>query len=153
SEKAQWRAAGKDMKMTAILSRHAPFLLRAAFKHQYKKLPDSALGLFKGPDAQVVQIPWVRELFVPTTAELFANPGGFIEETRILCKPWGITPGAVRASLWTGEFDRIHPPSHARRDAELRDDDPPVTVVPGVEQIGLLVIFEEALRFATFGGP
>ena len=28
-----------------------------------------------------------------------------------------------------------------------------VTVVPGVEQIGLLVIFEEALRFATFTGP
>lgn len=31
--------------------------------------------------------------------------------------------------------------------------DPPVTVVSGVEQIELLVIFEEALRFATFSGP
>jgi pimeloyl-ACP methyl ester carboxylesterase len=153
AEKPQWRAAGKDMKMAAILSRHAPFLLRAGFKQQYKKLPDSALGLLKGPDAEVVQIPWVKELFVPTTAELFANPDGFIEETRILCKPWGITPGAVRASLWTGEFDRMHPPSHARRVAELLGGDPPVTVVPGVEQIGLLVIFEEALRFATFSGP
>jgi hypothetical protein len=141
------------MKMAAILSRHAPFLLRAGFKQQYKKLPDSALGLLKGPDAEVVQIPWVKELFVPTTAELFANPDGFIEEIRILCRPWDITPGAVRASLWTGEFDRTHPPSHARRVAELLGGDPPVTVVPGVEQIGLLVIFEEALRFATFGGP
>jgi hypothetical protein len=47
----------------------------------------------------------------------------------------------------------MHPPSHARRVAELLGGDPPVTVVPGVEQIGLLVIFEEALRFATFGGP
>ncbi len=153
AEKAQWRTAGKDMKMTAMLSRRAPFLLRAGFKRQYKKLPDSALGLFKGPDAEVVQISWVKELFVPTTAELFANPDGFIEEARILCQPWGITPGAVRASLWTGEFDRMHPPSHARRVAELLGGDPPVTVVPGVEQIGLLVIFEEALRFATFSGP
>ena len=47
----------------------------------------------------------------------------------------------------------MHPPSHARRVAELLSGDPPVTVVPGVEQIGLLVIFEEALRFATSSGP
>ena len=153
AEQAQWRAAGKDMKMAALMSRRAPFLLRAGFKQQYKKLPDSAMGLLKGPDAQVVQIPWVKELFVPTTGELFANPNGFIEEVRILCKPWGITPGAVRASFWTGEFDRTHPPSHARRVAKLLGGDPPVTVVPGVEQIGLLVIFAEALRFATFSGP
>jgi pimeloyl-ACP methyl ester carboxylesterase len=153
AEKAQWRAAGKEIKMAAILSRCAPFLLRAGFKRQYENLPDSALGLLKGPDAEVVQIPWVKELFVPTTAELFANPDGFIEEVRILCKPWGITPGHVRASLWTGEFDRMHAPSDARRVAELLGGNPPVTVVPGVEQIGLLVIFEEALRFATFNGP
>jgi pimeloyl-ACP methyl ester carboxylesterase len=152
-EKAQWRAAGKDMKMAAILSRRAPFLLRAGFKQQYKKLPDSALGLLKGPDAEVVKIPWVKELFVATTAELFANPEGFIEEVRILRKPWGITPSAVRASLWTGELDRMHPPSHARRVAEILGGDPPVTVVPGVEQIGLLVIFKEALRFATPTAP
>jgi pimeloyl-ACP methyl ester carboxylesterase len=153
AEKDQWRAAGKDLKMAAFMSRRAPFLLRAGFKRQYKRLPDSAMALFKGPDAEVVQIPWVNELFVPTTGELFANPDGFIEEIRILCKPWGITPGAVRASLWTGEFDRTHPPSHARRVAELLGGDPPVTVVPGVEQIGLFVIFEEALRFATLSGP
>jgi pimeloyl-ACP methyl ester carboxylesterase len=153
AERAQWRAAGKDMKMAATLSRRAPFLLRAGFKQQYKRLPDSALGLFKGPDAEVVKIPWVKELFVPTTAELFANPDGFIEEVRILCKPWDITPGAVRASLWTGEFDRMHPPSHARRVAEILGGNPRVTVVPGVEQIGLLVIFEEALRFATCTAP
>ena len=48
AEKAQWRAAGKDMKMTAMLSRRAPFLLRAGFKQQYKKLPDSALGTLQG---------------------------------------------------------------------------------------------------------
>ena len=87
AEKAQWRAAGKDMKIAAILSRRAPLLLRAGFKRQYNTLPDSALGLFKGPDAEVVQIPWVKELFVRTTAELFANPDGFIEEVGILCKP------------------------------------------------------------------
>ena len=119
-----------------------------------QEVASSALGLFKGPDAEVVQIPWVNELFIPTTGELFANPNGFIEgDCRILCKPWGITPGAVRASLWTGEFDRMHPPSHARRVAELLGGDPPVTVAPGVEQIGLFVIFEEALRFATLSGP
>ena len=153
AEKAQWRAAGRDIKIAAILSRRAPFLLRAGFKQQYKKLPDSALGLVKGPDAEVVQIPWVKELFVTTTEELFANPDGFIEEVRILCKPWNVAPGAVRASLWTGEFDRTHPPSHARRVAELLGGDAPVTILPGVEQIGLLVIFEEALRFATSSGP
>jgi pimeloyl-ACP methyl ester carboxylesterase len=153
AEKAQWRAAGKDMKMAAFMSRRAPFLLRAGFKRQYKKLPDSAMRLFKGPDAEVVQIPWVKELFLTTTGELFANPNGFIEEVRILCKPWDITPGAVRASLWTGEFDRMHPPSHARRVAELLGGGPPVTVVPGVEEIGLLVIFDEALRFAASSGP
>ena len=60
TEKAQWRAAGKNMKMTAMLSRRAPFLLRAGFRQQYKKLPDSAMGLFKGPDAEVVQIPWSK---------------------------------------------------------------------------------------------
>src|SRR3984957_14166607 len=96
AEKAQWRAAGKDMRMAAILSRRAPFLLRAGFRQQYKKLPDSALGLLKGPDAEVVKIPWVAEIL-----------GG----------------------------------------------DPRVTVVPGVEQIGLLVIFEQALRFATSTAP
>ncbi len=74
AEKDQWRAAGKDLKMAAFMSRRAPFLLRAGFRRQYKKLPDSAMGLFKGPDAEVVQIPWVNELFVPTTAELFAEP-------------------------------------------------------------------------------
>ena len=153
AEKAQWRAAGKDMKMAASLSRRAPFLLRAGFKQRYKKLPDSALGMFKGPDAEVVKIPWVKELVVATTAELFANPDGFIEEVRILCKPWDITPGVVRASLWTGEFDGMHPPSHARRVAEILGGDPRVIVVPGVEQIGLLVIFEEALRFATSTAP
>lgn len=153
AEKAQWRAAGKDLKMAAILSRRAPFLLRAGFKQQLKKLPDSALGLFKGPDAQVVKIPWVREVFVATTAELFANPDGFMEEVRILCKPWDITPGVIRASLWTGEFDRTHPASHAHRVAEILGGKPRVTVVPGVEQIGLLVIFEEALRFATSTAP
>lgn len=153
AEKAQWRAAGKDMKMAAILSRRAPFLLRAGFKRQYRKLPDSALGLFKVPDAEVIEIPWVRELFVPTTGELFANPDGFIEEVRILCKPSDITPGVVRAWLWTGELDRMHPPSHAHRVAELLGGHAPVTVVPGVEQIGLLVIFKEALRFATSSGP
>ena len=47
----------------------------------------------------------------------------------------------------------MHPPSHARRAAELLGGSPPVTVTPGVEQIGLLVIFEEAPRFATFNGP
>jgi hypothetical protein len=47
----------------------------------------------------------------------------------------------------------MHPPSHARRVAELLGADPPVTVVPGVEQIGLFVIFEEALRFATLSDP
>ena len=139
--------------MAAFLSRRAPFLLRAGFKHQYKKLPDSALGLFKGPDAEVVQIPWVKELFVPTTAELFANPNGFIEEVRILCKPWGITPGAVRASLrlvsLTGCTRRRMPVASPNCSAETRR----VTVVPGVAQIGLLAIFEEALRFATFSGP
>jgi hypothetical protein len=60
AEKAQWRAAGKDMKTAAMLSRRAPFLLRAGFRQQYKKLPDSAMGLFKGPDAEVVQIPWSK---------------------------------------------------------------------------------------------
>jgi pimeloyl-ACP methyl ester carboxylesterase len=153
AEKAQWRAAGKDMKMAAILSRRAPFLLRAGFKQQYKKLPDSALGLFKGPDAEVVKIPWVKELVVATTAELFANPDGFIEEVRILCKPWDITPRVVPASFWTGEFDRMHPPSHARRVAEIVGGEQPVTVVPAVEQIGLLVIFGDALRFATSTAP
>jgi pimeloyl-ACP methyl ester carboxylesterase len=153
AEKAQWRAAGKDIKTAAILSRRAPFLLRAGFKRQYKKLPGSALGLLKGPDAEVVEIPWVRELFVTTTAELFANPDGFIEEVRILCRPWGIAPGVVRASLWTGELDRMHPPSHARRVAEIIGGEPRVTVVPGVEQIGLIVIFADALRFATSTAP
>ena len=153
AERDQWRTAGKDLKMAAFMSRRAPFLLRAGFKHLYKKLPDSALGLLKGPDAKVVQIPWVKELFVPTTASCRGTRNGFIEEVRILCKPWDITPGAVRASLWTGEFDRMHPPSHARRVAALLGADTPVTVVPGVEQIGLLVIFEEALRFATLSGP
>jgi len=153
TEKDQWRAAGKGMRMAAILARRVPFLLRAGFKQQYKKLPDSALGLFKGPDAEVVQIPWVKDVFVETTAELFANPTGSSRKFRILCKPWNIKPGAVSASLWTGEFDRMHPPSHARRVAELLGGDPPVTVVPGVEQIGLLVILEEALRFATSTGP
>src|SRR6202020_774574 len=43
AEKAQWRAAGKDMKMAAFMSRRAPFLLRRGFKQQYKKLPDSAI--------------------------------------------------------------------------------------------------------------
>ena len=148
TEKAQWRGAGNDLKMAAFMSRHAPFLLRAAFKRQSRKLPDSAMALCKGPDAEVVRIPWVKELFVATTGELFANPDGFIEELRILCTPWGITPGPVRASLWTGELDRMHPPSHARRVAELLGDNPSVTVVPGVAQIGLLVIFEDALRFA-----
>ena len=152
TEKAQWRTAGKDLRMAAFMSRRAPFLLRAGFRHQTRKLPDSAMGLFKGPDAEVVQIPWVKELFVPATAELFANPDGFMEEIRILCRPWDITSGAVRASLWTGECDRTHPPSHARRVAELLGGDPPVTVVPGVEQIGLFVIFEDALRFATSAG-
>ncbi len=153
AEQAQWRAAGRDMKIAALMARYAPFLLRAGFKQQYRKLPHSAIGLVKGPDAEVVQIPWVNELFISTTAELFANPDGFIEELRILCKPWDITPGAVRASLWTGEFDSMHPPSHARRVAELLGGDPPVTVVPGVEQIGLLVIFGETLRFATSTAP
>jgi pimeloyl-ACP methyl ester carboxylesterase len=153
AERAQWQTAGRDMRLTATLARRAPFLLRAGFKRQYGKLPDSALGLAKGPDAEVVQIPWVKELFVATTGELFANPDGFIEEIRILCRPWGVTPGSVRASLWTGECDRMHPPSHARRVAELLGGDPPVTVVPGVQQIGLLVIFEQALRFAIAGGP
>jgi hypothetical protein len=111
------------------------------------------MGLFKGPDAEVVQIPWVKELFLATTAELFANPNGFVEEVRILSRPWDIMPVAIRASFWTGEFDRMHPPSHARRVAELLGGDPPVTVVPGVEQIGLFVIFEEALRFATSAAP
>jgi pimeloyl-ACP methyl ester carboxylesterase len=152
AEKTQWRAAGKNLKMAAILSRYAPFLLRAGFKRQYNKLPGSALGLLKGPDAEVIQTPWVKELFVSTTEELFANPDGFSEEVRILCKPWDVTPGAVRASLWTGELDQMHPPSHARRVAELLGGDPPVMVVPGVEQIGLLVIFDEALRFATSNG-
>jgi pimeloyl-ACP methyl ester carboxylesterase len=92
AEKAQRRAAGKDMKMAAFMSRRAPFLLWAGFKQQYKKLPDSAIGLLEGPDAEVVQIPWVKDLFVLTTGELFANPNGFIEEVRILCKPWRITP-------------------------------------------------------------
>jgi hypothetical protein len=141
------------MRIAAFMSRRAPFLLRAGFKQRHKKLPDSALGLFKGPDADVVQIPWVKDLFIPTTAELFANPDGFIEEVPILCKPWAIAPAAVRASLWTGELDRTHPPSHAHRVAELLGGDPPVTVAPGVEQIGLFVIFEEALRFATSSGP
>ncbi len=117
AEKAQWRAAGKDMKMAAFMSR------------RHGIWTTSASGPLNSPIAE------------------------FIEEVRNLCNPWGITPGAVRASLWTGEFDRMHPPSHARRVAELLGGDPPVTVVPGVEQIGLLVIFEEALRFATFSGP
>jgi hypothetical protein len=30
---------------------------------------------------------------------------------------------------------------------------PPNPEYPGAEQIGLLVIFKEALRFATFSGP
>src|ERR1700729_834017 len=37
AEKAQWRAAGKDMKMAAILSRPAPFLLRSGVKQRDKK--------------------------------------------------------------------------------------------------------------------
>ncbi len=117
--------------MAAILSRRAPFLLRAGFKQRYGKLPDSALGLLKGPDSEVVKIPWVEELVVTITSELFANPDGFIEEVRLLCKPWDLTPGVVRASLWTREFDRMHPPSHARRVAEILGGDPCVTVVPG----------------------
>lgn len=124
AEKAQWRTAGKDMKMAAMLSRRAPFLLRAGFKQQYKKLPDSALGLVKGPDAQVVQIPWVKELFVPTTAELFANPDGFIEETRILCKPWGSRLGrsARRSGLvsLTGCTRRRTPVASPNCSAETR---------------------------------
>lgn len=64
------------LPQAAFMSRRAPFLLRAGFKQQYKKLPDSAMGLCKGPDAEVVQIPWVKELFVPTTGVLFANPTG-----------------------------------------------------------------------------
>jgi|GEM_PF-7023796 len=47
----------------------------------------------------------------------------------------------------------MHPPSHARRVAELLGGDTPVTVVRGVEQIGVLVIYEDALRFAISSGP
>jgi hypothetical protein len=104
-------------------------------------------------DELLEQLARAEESAVQLGRNCRIGPNGFIEEVRILCKPWGITPGPVRASLWTGEFDQMHPPSHARRVAEILSGDPPVTVVPGVEQIGLLVIFEEALRFATFSGP
>jgi hypothetical protein len=50
-------------------------------------------------------------------------------------KPWGITR-AVRASIWTGEFDRMYPPSHTHRVAELLGGDAPVTVVQASSRSG-----------------
>lgn len=44
-----WRAAGKDMKMAAVLSRRAPFLLRAGFKRDSASLSPSSCRAARSP--------------------------------------------------------------------------------------------------------
>lgn len=152
TDRAARKAAGKQARMAAFLSRKAPFVLRAGLKQAFKKLPDSAIKQVPAPDRPLLDDPFVRHVHLRTSAEILGNPGGTIEEFRLLARPWGVTPpapGAVPTALWTGELDETHPPAHARRVAALLGGDPRLTIVPQAATFGLITIFPDALRFAA----
>lgn len=152
TDHAARKETSKQIRAAAFLACRAPFLLRAGIRRAYKKLPDSAIAQTPVPDRPFLDDPFVRDIHLRTSSEILGNQDGFVEEVRLLARPWNITAppvGTVRAALWTGELDETHPPVHARRVAAFLGGDPRMTVVPGVATFGLLPIFPDALRFAV----
>lgn len=127
TDRAARKAAGKQVRTAAFLSRKAPFVLRAGLKRAFKKLPDSAINQVPAPDRPFLDDPFIRDIHLSTSGEVLGDPDAAIQEFRLLASPGGFTlpsPGTIRAALWTGELDQTHPPAHARRVAALLGDDP-----------------------------
>ena len=101
-------------------------------------------------DAEQLRDPALWALHVRATGEVLARPDGFVDEVRLLARPWGVDLGAISVpvALWSGAEDTTHPTAHSRRLAALLGG-APVTVVPAAATFGLLPHYPDALRFAA----
>jgi pimeloyl-ACP methyl ester carboxylesterase len=149
---------GKQVRGGIRLARRAPWLLkfalgsmaRGARRDPEKTARKVAKDLPPG-DAAVIKDPRMWKIHVEATAEILGRPEAIAREIRLLSRPWGFDLGDVRApaAFWSGEFDDVHPVSQSRRIAAELHRDPPIHVVPGAANFGLVPIYPDALRFAA----
>jgi pimeloyl-ACP methyl ester carboxylesterase len=146
-----------SMRTTFVLAKRAPVLLRllfAAAARQVRKNPDKLARkvIEDAPpaDRKVMEDPARYAVHRQTTIEALATPGTFVDEARLLTRPWDVDFSAVRCpvALWVGEHDGTHPPVMARRLAE-RLGGAPVTVVPEAGVFAMLGIYGDAIAFAA----
>jgi pimeloyl-ACP methyl ester carboxylesterase len=149
---------GKEIRSGVKLARRAPWLLRLA-------LAPMARGARKDPerlarkvakdlppgDAAVVEDPRLWAIHVAATAEILSRPSAIAREIGLLARPWGFDLGEVDVPIafWSGARDQVHPTSQSRRIARAVGGDPPVQVVEGAANFGLLPVYPDALRFAA----
>jgi pimeloyl-ACP methyl ester carboxylesterase len=103
-------------------------------------------------DRRVMEDPDKYAIHRRTTIEALASPKAFVEEARMLTRPWDVELSAVACpvALWVGEQDTTHPPVMARRLAE-RLGGAPVQVVPDAGVFAMLPVYGDAIAFATTG--
>jgi pimeloyl-ACP methyl ester carboxylesterase len=157
SDKANLATASRQLRGGAKLSRRAPWLLRMALRSagtRAQKDPEKAARKVAddlvAADAKTLEDPEMWSLHVAATKEILGCPDALAGEIGLVARPWTVDPSAVKVpvAFWTGEFDDTHPISHARALAGAMGATA-VTEVPAVAQIGLRVIYEDALRFAA----
>ena len=81
----------------------------------------------------------------------WSGPAAIAREIGLLARPWGYDLADARApaAFWSGELDEVHPTSQSRRIAAELPGDPPIHIVRGAANFGLLPIYPDALRFAA----
>jgi pimeloyl-ACP methyl ester carboxylesterase len=151
---------GKQVRGGVKLARRAPWLLRFALgqmargaRRDPEKAARKVASDLPPGDAAVIEDPRMWKIHVVATAEILGRPDAIAREIRLLSRPWGFDLADVRApaAFWSGEYDEVHPASQSRRIAAKLQGDPPVHVVAGAANFGLVPIYPDALRFAAAG--
>lgn len=64
--------------------------------------------------------PAAASLLAATAAEGLRNPGGVVDDYRVMRAPWGFDPASIErpVTIWQGREDRLVPPQWAQRLAE-----------------------------------
>jgi pimeloyl-ACP methyl ester carboxylesterase len=147
----------RQMRMTLMLARRSPWLLRrtlAAIARQARRSPERVARRIveSAPpaDRRALADEELWRIHVRTTAEAFASPAAIAFELELLTRPWGFELGDVRVpvAIWQGELDTTHPPAMAFQLAEQIPESE-LYLVPEVGTFGMVERYEEILRGVT----
>jgi pimeloyl-ACP methyl ester carboxylesterase len=121
-----WRTRGmaSGERLSLEIARHAPgfggwFLgrLAALARRSPRLFLRLATSELPGVDRRALAQPGLRDSFLANYLEAFRRgSGGVAQDLRLLTRPWGFEPGAIRVPtvVCHGDADTTVPPRHAR---------------------------------------